>query len=653
MQIIAIVNEKGGTGKTTTAVNLAAALGRIGRKVLLVDLDGQAASSRWLGVENDDRLAEAMLRGGQLEPLEDVIPGVSLAPASGKLDSVAHDLRPTQGGQLRKVLHALEDQYDYVLIDCPPSLGNRLIGNALLAATHALVPVEPSILALDGLRILLTTLQDVRDGFDHDISLIGVMACRYEARTRLSRLVLGELNRALPGKVFQTVIRETVRVQECPASGMSLLDYAPDSHAAEDYLALAAELDRGGPAGQVPWAADADLAQQNALSEEDRIAVMDFRKQAAVEFGMPSKADASATTEEPPAVEEQAPPEPTEQAEPDQPAQEQAAEELIEEAVEYPGDHEEPQPAAPAEVEQPAAAAVAEADGQDQPRGDREDYFDEMPNIFEPGSLTSAAPDESPTPQNARDDEPPEQEDKAYDESAETARKVKVLGAVGASLLIAAGLVGWYSLRPSRTTSRATASPEVQQAAVSDESPSPAAPAVVEAPKADTVPDTAAGKRPREKETEERYASAQAQPTTRPADGALLPPRVPVKQTNTGENLLARWVRQGPPPRANVAEPAKPVEAEPPAVPQVGPSDFSVTCVMLGSAGGRAMINGRSVSEGDEIDGAKVVRITAQAVELEAAQRRFTLGIDAPPEGPPAEAASESPASKESAVAAD
>jgi len=239
--IIAIVNEKGGTGKTTTAVSLSAALGEMGQKVLLVDLDGQAASSRWVGVEEDPRLADAMLRGGGLEPIRDVLPNVSLAPASGKLDSVSHDLRPTQGGRLRKIL-SQQEGFDYILIDCPPSLGNRLIGNALLAATHALVPVETSILALDGLKILLTTMEDIRDGFGRDIVLAGVLACRYDSRTRLSRMVLDELRRALPGRVFDTVIRENVRLRECPASGESIMTYASTCHAAEDYRALAKEM---------------------------------------------------------------------------------------------------------------------------------------------------------------------------------------------------------------------------------------------------------------------------------------------------------------------------------------------------------------------------------------------------------------------------
>ena len=280
MHNIAIVNEKGGTGKTTTAVSLSAALGSLGQRVLLVDLDGQAATSRWFGVEEDHRLADALLAGEGLEPIEDIAPGVSLAPATGKLDSVARDLRPSQGGQLRKVLRQVQDRYDLIIMDCPPSLNNRLIGNALLAATHALVPVETSILALDGLKILLTTLKDINEGFGHEIVLAGVVACRFDIRTRLSRLVLDELRRALPNKVFNTVIRENVRMRECPASGQSILEFAPDSHAAEDYLALAKEM----LANPDAWQQPAHWATRNADEIDDetqRCSVENLRSRAA------------------------------------------------------------------------------------------------------------------------------------------------------------------------------------------------------------------------------------------------------------------------------------------------------------------------------------------------------------------------------------
>ncbi len=280
MQTIAIVNEKGGTGKTTTSISLAAALGSLGQRILLVDLDGQASTSRWLGVEEDDRLADALLAGEGLVPIENMAPGVSLAPATGKLDSVARDLRPSQGGQLRKVLRQVQDRYDLIIMDCPPSLNNRLIGNALLAATHALVPVETSIMALDGLKILLTTLEDISDGFGHQIVLAGVVACRFDIRTRLSRLVLEELRRALPSKVFNTVIRENVRMRECPASGQSILEFAPGSHAAQDYLALAKEMLDNPDAWQLPATWETEHAS-DIDDEAQRCSVDDLRSRAA------------------------------------------------------------------------------------------------------------------------------------------------------------------------------------------------------------------------------------------------------------------------------------------------------------------------------------------------------------------------------------
>lgn len=243
MHTIAIANEKGGTGKTTVAVNLSAALGELGRRVLLVDLDGQAAASRWVGVEHDARLADALRAGRGLQPIPEVMPGVALAPGCGQLDAVAHELRPTQGGRLRAVL-ADVDGFDYTLIDCPPGLANRLIANALLASDTALVPVETSILALDGLKILLDTLADVRRDLGHPISLLGILAVRYDARTRLSGEVVAELNRERPGDVFDTTIRENVRLRECPSSEQSILTYAPDSHGTEDFRALARELER-------------------------------------------------------------------------------------------------------------------------------------------------------------------------------------------------------------------------------------------------------------------------------------------------------------------------------------------------------------------------------------------------------------------------
>jgi chromosome partitioning protein len=260
MRTIAIVNGKGGTGKTTTAVHLAAALGEAGKEVLLVDLDGQATASRWLGVPDDPRFADALSRGTGLEPLKNVMPHVALAPGHGKLDAIALDLHPSQAGQLRKVL-AEQRGFDFILIDCPPSLGNRLVGSALLAAQEAIVPVEPSPWALNSLALLQAVMEEIRKGPGHRIEITGVLACRCDGQARLGRSALEELRRALGSKVFQTVIREDDRLHESCSSGKSPLAFAPDSHAARDYRALAKELMMTHSAAALPQHSYGDAAK--------------------------------------------------------------------------------------------------------------------------------------------------------------------------------------------------------------------------------------------------------------------------------------------------------------------------------------------------------------------------------------------------------
>ncbi len=439
MQTIAIVNEKGGSGKTTTAVNLSAALGELGRKVLLVDLDGQAASSRWLGVEDDTSFADALWSGKGFHPVPDVAPGVSLAPGSGKLDSVAHDLRPTQGGQLHKLLTEISG-FDYGVIDCPPSLGNRLIGNALLAATHAIVPVETSILALDGLKILLTTLQDVRDGFGHEIVLAGVLACRYDARTKLSQLVLEELKRALPGKVFQTVIRENVRVRECPGSGQSILTFASDSHAAEDYRSLAREVlaALGDPIG----AADAPAEQEHLSFAEMRKQTDAILREYSLKYGVEvppseppiiaelsaaaveptweSSGEETAGPAEPPAVEQvepsqQAPPVETDEAPAEPPAAEQV--EPGQEAPPVETDEAPAEPPAAEQVEPSQEAPPVETDEAPAEAPPQETPADDLG--YPPGSGSSEEPQSQDNPYEGTDwakgETPPAAEDSQED----------------------------------------------------------------------------------------------------------------------------------------------------------------------------------------------------------------------------------------------
>ncbi len=604
MQTIAIVNEKGGTGKTTTTVNLSAALGKLGRKVLLVDLDGQAASSRWLGVEDDTRLADAMLVGGGLVPIESVAEGVDLAPACGKLDSIAHDLRPTQGGQLRKVLAELEGRYDYVLIDCPPSLGNRLIGNALLAATHAIVPVEPSILALDGLRILLTTLDDVRDGFGHDIELIGIVACRYETRTRLSRLVLAELNRGLPGKVFATKIRETVRMQECPASGMSILEYDPHSNASKDYQELAIELDTGGPPPAETSRLDGDLAAESELTCEDKNTVFDFRAKASAALladrksGSTKKADTK--TEQP-----EAPPENAEtlevSAEPVQAADAQPHLPLPQEQIchtEHIDLYHDDDPE-PADQTDPV---IDDSDDTDHELA--EEILAEMPTVYDPSEFAEveevAARDDQTVP---FDQAGCDHDDSPENESADRPSSPKVAGSIGVGLVALAVLAGWFALRPADTTSSAQAylSSEVRppadqltQLAITSPRPAIAAPIT-----------NAASPVPVEMQPSSAVSYEAARlPSTATASAEVSPMSSPTPQET----------------------PAQQATKDAPA--QVTSRGFAVTCILLGAAeGGRAVINGTSLALGEIINQAKLVEILPNSVALLKQGQRFILSL--------------------------
>ncbi|MHC4983074.1 MAG: ParA family protein [Planctomycetota bacterium] len=612
MFTIAIVNEKGGTGKTSTAVNLAAALGEIGRKTLLVDLDGQAASSRWLGVEEDSRLADEMLEGGRIEPIEEVLPGVSLAPGSGKLDSVAHDLRPTQGGQLRKVLSQLDGRYEYVLIDCPPSLGNRLIGNALLAASHAIVPVEPSILSLDGLQILMTTLADVRDGFEHPIKLIGVVACRYERRTRLSRLVLAELNRALPGRVFKTVIHETVRMQECPASGKSILEYAPSSSAAGDYRALARELVAGGPAAAAAdQITEGDLIREGALDSEDRDSVVRFRQWAAQTFGGEDKVSAEGTKASSPSSTEQ--------------------ETLVDESLPREAAGEELDSSEP--VAQPARGAAGEVN------------WASLGKIAEEAENEIAAEEETVTAAAPYGSEEPEEQEPALagKERAKRVRLSRVLvGTAGAMILIASFFVTRWVLTGGKSGPRATEAAEGKPPAAV------VVPKAVQPAAAERLTD--AGRQApaqRAAVTSEQDVQAEAgaaEDTSPPEEELVEPPQeitsssvespadqptealAGVREAEQDEAAPAETEDEG-----DSAEESSEGESTSAAAQQPGrivtPPGFTCSAVVQSPSGKLAVINGQIVGVGDKIDEAVLVGVHSWAVELEINGKRFTLGV--------------------------
>ena len=246
--IMAIVNQKGGVGKTTTAINLGAALAELGHPILLVDLDPQANSTSGLGLDpararntvyqvlaGDAALEEAMV--------ETTIPQLHLVPshvdlAGAEIELATMDARETR---LREALRSLPRGVECVIIDCPPSLG-LLTLNALAAATSMLIPTQCEYFALEGLRHLLYTHQLVRSRLNPKLEIAGILMTQFDARTTLSWDVLEEVRRMHPTHVLKTLIPRNVRISEAPSHGKSVIQHDPTSRGAAAYRALAKEL---------------------------------------------------------------------------------------------------------------------------------------------------------------------------------------------------------------------------------------------------------------------------------------------------------------------------------------------------------------------------------------------------------------------------
>lgn len=237
-----MANQKGGAGKTTTAVSVAAAWADGGRRVLVVDLDPQASASRWLGDgELDDRLLAVFEEGACLAGLAEPSghPGVGLVPASPNLvgTRIAETIAPHHA--ISAALEGLEG-CDDVVLDCPPALGHVVV-SALAAADTALIPVAAHAMELDGLAAVYGTVDAVRRRVNPRLRR-SVLACRVDRRTRLAHEVVSTLRAALADEVLDAVVRENVRLAEAPSHGQAITSYAPSSTGADDYRAVAAEL---------------------------------------------------------------------------------------------------------------------------------------------------------------------------------------------------------------------------------------------------------------------------------------------------------------------------------------------------------------------------------------------------------------------------
>jgi chromosome partitioning protein len=247
MRTIAIANQKGGSAKTTTCVNLAAALGEQHRRVLVLDLDPQHSATAWFGAQNVDKGIFRVFadNGNLLDVLVNTaLPGVTLAPATTWLVGIERALAGEVGAEtlLRRALSELDPgEWDYVLIDTPPTLGLLTI-NALAAAAELLVTVEAHVMALHGLAQLLQTVDVVQQRLNAELVMSGILACRVDQRTRHALDVVEELRRRFGNVVYNVVIRENVRLAECPSFAQPITQYAPASAGAQDYRALAQEV---------------------------------------------------------------------------------------------------------------------------------------------------------------------------------------------------------------------------------------------------------------------------------------------------------------------------------------------------------------------------------------------------------------------------
>ena len=247
-RIIAITNQKGGVGKTTTAINLGAALAASDVRVLIIDADPQGNTTSGLGIQKTPGLAtiyDVLVDGKEIDKAiaPSSMEGLDVLPADKNLIGVNLQLVAVEEREsiLRRHLKLIQSQYDFILIDCPPAL-DLLTLNALMAADSVLVPIQCEFFALEGVSELMDTIERIRESFGHPLRIEGILLTMFDDRTNLARQVATDLREFFAGDVFKTVIPRNIRLAEAPSHGKSILAYDPGSRGSEAYIQLAKEV---------------------------------------------------------------------------------------------------------------------------------------------------------------------------------------------------------------------------------------------------------------------------------------------------------------------------------------------------------------------------------------------------------------------------
>ncbi len=251
-KIIAIANQKGGVGKTTTSVNLGAGLAQVGKKVLLVDIDAQGNATTGVGIEKselDQCIYNVLVEDADVQGViqKTATENLEVLPATIQLAGAEIELVPTISREVRlqRALHPVRDEYDYIIIDCPPSLGLLTI-NALTAADSVIIPVQCEYYALEGLSQLLNTVRLVQKHLNKNLAIQGVLLTMLDARTNLGIQVIDEVKKYFRDKVYRSIIPRNVRLSEAPSHGKPIMQYDAKSRGAEVYIDLAEEVIAGG-----------------------------------------------------------------------------------------------------------------------------------------------------------------------------------------------------------------------------------------------------------------------------------------------------------------------------------------------------------------------------------------------------------------------